>query len=66
MYGSLLFLALGTMLKRISAITVLLSVAVLIFVVLTAKREEKENIQFFGPDYEDYIKKTKMFVPLIF
>ena len=66
MYGSLLFLAIGTMLKRVSVITASLSIAVLIFVILTAKKEEKENIQFFGPDYEAYIKKTKMFVPLIF
>jgi protein-S-isoprenylcysteine O-methyltransferase Ste14 len=60
------FLAFGTMLKRISVITILLSFAVLIFVILTAKKEEKENIQFFGTDYEDYMKKTKMFVPFIF
>jgi protein-S-isoprenylcysteine O-methyltransferase Ste14 len=66
MYGSLLFLAIGAMLKDITLISVSLTVAVIIFLVLTAKIEEKENIKFFGSEYEDYIKKTKMFIPYIF
>ena len=65
MYGSLLFLALGAMLKNISVITVSLTVVIIIFIVFTAKIEEKENINFFGSDYEDYMKRTKMFVPFI-
>ncbi|MGD8306876.1 MAG: isoprenylcysteine carboxylmethyltransferase family protein [Ignavibacteria bacterium] len=66
MYGSLLFLNLGAMLKNVSVITVSLAAAAIIFVVLTAKIEEKENINFFGKDYERYMKKTKMFIPFIF
>ena len=66
MYGSLLFLALGAMCKYITFFTVLLSVMILIFVFLTARTEEKENKNFFGSDYEDYMKKTKMFIPFIF
>ncbi len=66
MYGSLLFLALGAMFKFISLLTVSLSLANLIFVILTAKAEEKENIKFFGSGYENYMKKTKMFIPLVF
>lgn len=65
MYGSLMFLALGAMFKNISIITILLTILVLIFVVLTAKIEEKENVKFFGSDYATYIKKTKMFIPFI-
>jgi len=65
MYGSLLFLALGAMFKYISTITVLLAVIILIFIVLTAKMEEKENIKFFGSEYDDYMRKTKMFIPFI-
>ena len=65
MYGSLLFLALGAMFKFISIITVSLAAAISIFVFFTAKVEEKENIKFFGSDYEDYIKKTKMFIAYI-
>lgn len=66
MYGSLLFLALGAMFKFISLLTVILSLIILIFVILTAKSEEKENISFFGSEYEDYIKKSKMFIPFVF
>jgi len=65
MYGSLLFLALGAMFKYISIITVSLAVAVLIFIIFTAKVEEKENIKFFGSNYEDYMKNTKMFIPFV-
>lgn len=37
----------------------------LIFLIFTAKIEEKENMKFFGIDYEEYIKKTKMFIPFV-
>jgi protein-S-isoprenylcysteine O-methyltransferase Ste14 len=65
MYGSLLFLDVGAMLKDISALTISLTAAAIIFVVLTAKIEERENIKFFGSDYEYYMKRTKMFIPHI-
>jgi len=65
MYGSLLFLALGAMFKNISVITISLTAIAIVFIVFTAKIEEKENIKFFGSDYEDYMKKTKMFIPFI-
>ena len=66
MYGSLLFLSLGAMLKHISIVTVILFIAVLLFLILTAKSEEKENIKFFGSAYGDYMKKTKMFIPFLY
>ena len=66
MYGSLLFLAFGAMFKSISVLTVSLALVTLIFILLTAKTEEKENIKFFGTDYEDYMQKTKMLIPFVF
>jgi protein-S-isoprenylcysteine O-methyltransferase Ste14 len=66
MYGSLLFLVFGAMFKYISNLTVSLAVVTLIFIIFTAKTEEKENIIFFGTDYEDYMQKTKMFIPFVF
>jgi protein-S-isoprenylcysteine O-methyltransferase Ste14 len=66
MYGSLLFLALGAMFKYVSIVTVLLAVSASIFVIFTARTEEKENIKFFGPEYENYIKETRMFIPFVF
>jgi len=35
------------------------------FLFATALMEEKENIAFFGEKYKAYMKRTKMFVPLI-
>jgi len=66
MYGSLLFLSLGAMLKDVTPISMSLSIVVIIFLVLTAKIEEKENINFFGNSYSEYMKETKMFIPYIY
>ena len=66
MYSSLFFLSLGTLFKNISVFTILLTVFIILFLILTAKFEEKENINFFGNSYMDYMKGTKMFVPYIF
>jgi len=65
MYGSLLFLAPGAMFKYISIITVSLAMVIFVFLIITAKIEEKENLKYFGYDYSDYMKKTKMFIPFI-
>lgn len=65
MYGSLLLLSLGTMLKHITLLTVLLALVSSVFLILTARTEEKENKKFFGSDYDEYIKRTKMFIPFI-
>jgi protein-S-isoprenylcysteine O-methyltransferase Ste14 len=66
MYASLIFLALGTLLKNITVIGGVLTVLVLIFIIVTAKIEERENITFFGSAYKDYMSKTKMFFPYIY
>lgn len=66
MYSSLLFLGLGALFKNPSVMTILLAISIIIFLVLTARTEEKENINFFGQPYQDYMKKTRMFIPYIF
>jgi protein-S-isoprenylcysteine O-methyltransferase Ste14 len=37
-----------------------------IFLVLTAKVEEREDIQYFGNEYIEYMRRTKMLIPFIF
>ena len=64
-YGSLLFLTWGIFLKHISMTLLITSVLSTIFLIITAKIEEGENIRFFGDKYQEYIKKTKMFVPYL-
>jgi len=65
MYSSLLFLCLGAFLKSISLYTTSLTLFAVLFLMLTAKTEEKENIKYFGRFYVEYIKETKMFVPFV-
>jgi len=66
LYSSLFFLAWGAYFKQLSWIGVILGLVATIFLTLTAKMEETENINFFGETYEVYMNKTKMFVPFVF
>jgi len=66
MYSSLLFLAWGAFIKHITIYGILAVLITTAFLVATAKMEERENISFFGSIYEEYIKKTKMFIPYLF
>ena len=65
-YSSLLFLVWGIFFKHISWIGIILALLTTILLIVTAKKEEVENIQFFGENYQEYMKRTKMFVPFIF
>ena len=40
--------------------------ASVVFLVFTARADESECIQFFGSAYNEYMKKTKMFIPFVF
>ncbi len=66
LYSSLLFLAWGVFFKQPSLVGVCLAVITTLFLTITAKTEEAENISFFGAAYQDYMKRTKMFVPFLF
>jgi protein-S-isoprenylcysteine O-methyltransferase Ste14 len=66
LYGSLLFLAWGAFLKEITWCSVCLAVAATLFLVATAKAEEAECVRCFGSSYEEYMRRTKMFVPFLF
>jgi len=66
MYSSLMFLAAGALLKNVTIIGVVLTILVFIFIIVTAKIEERENISFFGSAYKNYLDKTKMFFPYIY
>jgi len=66
LYSSLLLLTWGIFFKNISVRGSILAVSASIFLVLTAKADESECIQFFGTEYQNYIKRTKRFIPLLF
>jgi len=50
----------------LSFLLIIISVLSTIFLIITAKIEEMENIRFFGEKYLDYRNKTSMFVPFLF
>jgi len=66
LYSSLLFLTWGIFFKLPSIAGGILAVIATIFLVLTAKAEEAENIHYFGNSYAEYMHRTKMFVPYLF
>lgn len=66
LYGSLILLAWGILLKKVSLPLLFVAFASTVFLYVTALYDEKECIQFFGKPYKEYMKRTKMFVPFLF
>jgi len=66
MYLSLILLGAGACLKDPSLGAGVLALAAAGFLVATAKSEEAENRARFGSVYEEYMGRTKMFVPFLF
>jgi protein-S-isoprenylcysteine O-methyltransferase Ste14 len=66
LYASLFFLAWGAFFKLPSLAGIALAIAACGFLFGTARVEELENLQKFGNDYAEYMKKTTMFVPFLF
>jgi len=65
MYSSVLFLAWGALLKRVTPATLALGAVATASLVLTAKTEEAENVKRFGTEYLEYMKRTRRFVPFL-
>ena len=66
LYSSLFFLTWGIFFKLPSLPGMVLALAATVFLVATAKADEAECNRFFGPQYQEYMKTTRMFVPYIF
>ena len=65
MYSSVLFLAWGAVLKRVTVGTLVLGAVAAVSLVLTAKTEETENVKRFGTEYLEYMRRTHRFVPFL-
>ena len=65
MYSSLLFLAWGALLKSVTEITLTLAGVATLALIVTAKVEETENLDRFGDEYRDYMRRTRLFVPFL-
>lgn len=66
MYSSFLFGAWGVFLKHFSLLGVLLALLTTSLAIMAAKKEESENVEYFGDAYRDYMRKSKMFIPFLF
>ena len=66
LYGSLLYLAWGVFLKEVTWYSACLVFGATLCLVATAKADEAECVRYFGSSYEEYLSRTKMFVPLLF
>jgi len=66
LYTSLLCFTLGTFLKHIGLISILLLILASLALYLTALFEERENLHYFGEGYARYMQLTKRFIPFLF
>jgi protein-S-isoprenylcysteine O-methyltransferase Ste14 len=66
LYSSLFLLTWGIFFKNLSIVAVILAIATTIFLVFTAQADETECTQFFGAEYQNYMKRTKRFIPFLF
>jgi len=66
MYASLLFLGWGMFLKEINPFSISIIAVISAALFLTCKVEEKEMLRKFGKEYQDYMKKTKRWLPFLF
>ncbi|MFC2122274.1 methyltransferase family protein [Bacteroidota bacterium] len=65
LYGSLIVIACGALLKDVSFLATSLAILVVGFSLATALVEEKENLARFGDEYASYMKSTRRFLPFI-
>ncbi len=65
LYSSLLFLGWGMYFKSPSWLDLVLVLLCTFFLIATARMEESENIKYFGGEYVDYMKRTRMFIPFV-
>ena len=66
MYASLMALAWGAFFQDPSWAGSVLATTASVFLLLTAKADERECTRFFGPAYLAYMQQSKMFIPHIF
>jgi protein-S-isoprenylcysteine O-methyltransferase Ste14 len=66
LYGSLLFLAWGIALKDPGWIAGGLVAAATLLLDRTARADETECLDYFGPAYREYMTRTKMFIPFVY
>lgn len=65
LYLSLILVAVGSFLKRMTPVSTTLALAATTLLYLTARLEERFSATKFGAAYREYVSRTKMFIPWI-
>lgn len=65
MYLSLILLAWGAAVKDLTWATFALSLFVSLCLYITAGKDEKECLEYFGAEYAAYIQRSKRFLPFL-
>lgn len=65
LYSSLIFLTWGIFLKNTTVPLLIIALLSTVFLYMTAIFDEKECIKYFGAKYDEYIKRSKMFIPFL-
>ena len=66
LYSSLLLLAWGIFFKGPTLPAGVLALGATGLLLATAMADEAECLRFFGPSYQEYMKRTKRFIPFLF
>ena len=66
LYSSLLLLAWGIFFKAPGLSGATLALVATTFLLATARADEQECTRYFGPQYQDYMQRTKRFIPFLF
>lgn len=64
-YSSLLFLDWGLFFKEMSWPTAGIALIASLFLLFASRAEESENTHYFGSQYQQYMARTKLFVPFL-
>lgn len=65
LYASLLFLAWGAFLKDIALVPAIFVAVASASLFRTAIADERECVRYFGEQYEQYLRRTKRFIPFV-
>jgi protein-S-isoprenylcysteine O-methyltransferase Ste14 len=66
LYSSLLLLTWGIFFKAPGLPGAAIALVATAFLVTTARADERECARFFGQQYQDYMQKTRRFIPFLF
>jgi len=66
LYSSLLLLTWGIYFKALSLASTALALVATTFLIATARADEAECMRYFGEAYQEYMQRTKRFIPYLF